>query len=481
MVYPVQPEPPVQPTPPDPRDLRLRDSDQIQGNILAGFRKDHEVLLFLGFGDPAQAKSWMAGIAPRIATTKQVSTFNVDFSQARRNSGGDPQNLKAVWVNIALTSHGIRALDPNLGGDLDTFTALSQGPVTRAPQLGDVDDGDPIHWIVGGPSQAAIDALLIVAADDPDDLTAEVARQRSTITANGVTVLFEQIGNTLPANRAGHEHFGFKDGISQPGVIGFDEPTLDGTHDLRHPGSELIAPGQFVFGQPLADGSLATAPSWMANGSFLVFRRLAQDVPGFWSNIETAAAAIAAGGPSADQLGAKVVGRWRSGTPLANAPDRDNRSAHRAVDDNEFTYEDDPGGTKTPRFAHIRKVYPRDDAFDDDEHRIIRRGIPFGRPFDPAGGRGHGVDADRGLLFLAYMASIENQFEFIQTTWADNATFQQPGDGPDPVIGTSPGDGNALPIAGGATATLSLRRWVRTTGAVYLFAPSIGTLIGLGS
>ena len=427
MSYPVPPTPPVVPTPPDPADLRLRTNDQIQGNILAGFRKDHEVLLFLAFVDQGGARTWLRNLSPKIATTVQVATFNEQFSAARRRGGGDPEIFKAVWVNLGLTNHGVRALDPLRGGELDSFEDFVQGAANRAESLGDVDESSPAHWILGSSNPPIIDALLIIAADDPIDLATEVAHQRADLATNAITVVFEQVGNTLPRHRRGHEHFGFKDGVSQPGVIGFDRATEDGTNDANHPGSEMVAPGQFVLGQPLADGSLPIAPEWMANGSFLVFRRLAQDVPSFWANIEAAASGITGEAPSADKLGAKVVGRWRSGTPLAQAPDRDNRSARRAIEDNNFTYDDDPDGIKTPRFAHIRKVYPRDDRFDDNEHRIIRRGIPFGRPFDPAGGRGHGVDSDRGLLFLAYMASIENQFEFIQRVWANSGTFQQPG------------------------------------------------------
>ena len=187
-----------------------------------------------------------------------------------------------------------------------------------------------------------------------------------------------------------------------------------------------------------------------------------------------------------DLLAAKLVGRWRSGTPLAQAPERDNRSARDRDRDNDFDYEDDDAGHNTPRFAHIRKVYPRDERFGDDRRRIIRRGIPFGRPFDPAAGRGHGVDAERGLLFNVYMASLEEQFEFLQERWANLEEF--PGnvfgdkriDGPDPVIGEDPAPVE-LRRQGLPDAHLDFRRFVHTSGAVYAFAPSLTTLKRLAS
>lgn len=100
---------------------------------------------------------------------------------------------------------------------------------------------------------------------------------------------------------------------------------------------------------------------WMRDGSFHGIRRLAQDVPGWWAQVEGRSGEISAPPMAADPLAAKLVGRWRSGTPLAQAPDRDQRSRD-PRNDNDFGYSDDPEGTKTPRFAHIRKVYPRDGA-----------------------------------------------------------------------------------------------------------------------
>ena len=95
-----------------------------------------------------------------------------------------------------------------------------------------------------------------------------------------------------------------------------------------------------------------------------------------------------------DRLAAKVVGRWRSGSPLALAPDHDDPSTRVPKRINKVDFGDDPEGENTPIFAHIRKTYPRGGRFDDNLHRIMRRGIPFGLHFDPALGRGHGQDAE---------------------------------------------------------------------------------------
>lgn len=458
---------------------------EIQGNIVAGFLKDHQIFLFLQFPDgaPDRPAGWLRDLTPRISPTQEVGTFNAAFSDARRNRGGDdPENLKALWVNVGLTHSGFLLLAPGAASVLARFEAFSAGPAARAPELRDGGESDPATWLFGTADTRRIDAVVTIAADDVEDLRGELTRQRQLIAQHGLLTVYEQLGETLPGHRAGHEHFGFKDGISQPGIVGFHEEDPDRPGERKgHPGTELIPPGEFVLGYPTASGGPAAVPHWLRNGSFQVFRRLRQDVPGWWAQVGRCRDGLPSFPPTSDDLlAAKFVGRWRSGSPLALAPDRDNRSSRVRSRDNDFAFGDDPHGYKTPQFAHIRKVYPRDDAFKDDAHRILRRGIPFGRTFDPAAGRGHGVDAERGLLFNVFCASIENQFEFLQRAWANTADFP-PGSaaGPDPVAGD---DASPLRLRreGVPDASLDVRRLVVTTGAVYAFAPSLSTLRVLG-
>jgi Dyp-type peroxidase family len=469
-------------------DLSLRESDDIQGNILAGFRKDHQTFLFLELSDEARGRAWVADLVPRgrparIASTREVAAFNHEFSEARPDRSGDDPRLKAVWVNLAVTASGLGKLAPRLRPEWEQFRAFTEGPVARAALLRDRGPSEPGRWVVGRRDQP-IDALVTVAADDRKDLRREVATMRTLASRHGVSVVFEQDGATLPRAR-GHEHFGFKDGISQPGVVGFDEADDDG-FKKGHPGDEMIAAGEFVLGYVRAGGRAPWRhPAWMRNGSFHVFRRLRQDVRGWWARVEETVRELPdRGSMTEDLLAAKLVGRWRSGAPLAHAPERDNRSARSRSSDNDFDFDDDADGQTTPRFAHIRKMHPRNQAFGDHRRRVLRRGIPFGPPFDPAADRGAG--ADRGLLFIAFMASIEEQFEHLQSAWANAPDF--PGvvvgdrkrDGPDPVIGD---DEAPLRLARDRRpdTEIEFRRFVETTGAVYAFAPSIPTLRDLGS
>ena len=116
------------------------------------------------------------------------------------------------------------------------------------------------------------------------------------------------------------------------------------------------------------------------NGTYVVFRKLHTKVAAYRQYLHDRAAS------RADEalLGAKMVGRWPSGAPLALAPTGDDPELGQdARRHNDFGYADDPRGLKCPVGAHARRANPRD-AFDDDGsvnvrlHRMIRRGTSYG-------------------------------------------------------------------------------------------------------
>lgn len=502
-----------------PAPLPLRESTDIQGDIIAGFKKDHVSLLFLQFEDRARAQAWLAGLTPRIATTRQVAAFNKKFSQARRTSGGDdPEALKATWLGVSFTYPGLRLLsgrpDPLPDApDETTLKAFVDGAESRALELGDVDDSAREHWLFGHNSGRTIHAVLTIASDTPADLQLAIDEQREAATRAAAVIIFQQNAATLTGERRGKEHFGFKDGISEPGVRGFDEedPQRPG-YSKHHPGTRLIPAGEFVVGRPRVqvEGDRRKYPAkdippWMNDGSFQVVRRLAQDVPGWWAQVGEQLQVLkhtkGAVPPQAtvEWLAARLVGRWRSGAPVHKCPTHDPVNDAAATGDNDISFLDDPHGLKTPLFSHLRQTAPRDGLDDGgpvpeefmDARRIMRRGAPYGQPFDPAGGVSGGPDAARGLLFVCYQADLVEQFEFIQKDWVNTDDFprgraKKPG--PDSMICGYIPDSNEGVInfesaapdgTDRRTTPLSIKRFVRTEGAVYAFAPSISTLKAL--
>jgi Dyp-type peroxidase family len=223
----------------------------------------------------------------------------------------------------------------------------------------------------------------------------------------------------------------------------------------------------------------------------MVFRRLEQKVPEFRRFIAERAARL---GMDPELLAARMVGRWKSGAPLELAPRHDNPAL--GADDNrnnDFAYGGDPFQRRCPYAAHIRKIYPRDDAgslAEAQRHRIIRAGIPFGPEVEPGETT---TKHSRGLMFVCYQTSIERQFEYIQRHYANNPDFvsgkTRPGGGAvtpgyDPIIGEAAGNGPRVmdePYpnypAGNRRTTLDMpKEFVELTAAAYFFMPSITAL-----
>jgi Dyp-type peroxidase family len=468
----------------------LRRSGEIQGDILAGFRKDHESVVLLRFPeDPVPVRKWLRRLIPQLATTEQVAAFNADFSAARRNlAGTDPTGLKVIWVNLSLTYAGLKFLmdeEPFPNQDQNGVQAFVQGAFARAAVNGDEGESAPENWLFGREDQP-VHAILTVASDSTDLLEVRAAELRVAAARAGLMVVFEQVGGTLPGDGKGHEHFGFKDGISQPGIEGFDRP--DPAHPEQvdgRPGTRIVPAGEFVVGRPKLDGDPPELPDWTKDGSFQVVRRLAQDVPSWWAQVGAGRKLLDQDGvelpadSGQEWLAARAVGRWRSGASVAHNPNAEPPTKPGTPEDNLISYADDPERHTTPLFAHIRKTNPRDHFGADhkvaDKRRIIRRGIPYGQPFDPSAGAGHGPDAERGLVFVAYMADLADQFEFLQSAWINNPGFPAPETGKDPVIGQD-SDVNLKLDTAPEGKQVHFAQFVRTEGTIYAFAPAISTL-----
>ncbi len=337
---------------------------------------------------------------------------------------------------------------------------------------------------------------------------------------------------------AGHEHFGWRDGISQPGLRGrlSNEKTdlltprpNSARPNQGLPGQDVLWPGEFIFGYPSQDqnnakaagpdslkpGGKLVAPEWAMDGSYLVFRRLRQDVGAFHRFLFDQGAELRVD-PTA--LGARLVGRWPSGAPLVRTPTKDKpRLGQNADKNNDFEYgpgdegekgsadkhgrdvHRDPDGRRCPFSAHIRKAYPRDetvaegdpnpyedlgetlDESDTQTHRLLRRGIPYGPSSDSTPEVPVADAVDRGLLFMAYMTSISEQFEFIREHCLNDRNFKAPSTGVDPILGQEREGDSARTISTvlpgqKESVEIELGNWVTTTGGGYFFAPSISGL-----
>jgi Dyp-type peroxidase family len=476
-------------------DMAL-DLKEIQGNIVAGFNKDFASFLFLALpDDQAKARAWLAELVDQVATAEEVKQFNDLFGAIRTRRGGREGVVEAAWMNLAFTHAGLGKLGvakSELGQFPEEFR---EGMRSRKSIVGDIGDNDPDRWPIDL-GKRAIHALMIVAADSIEDLNREVLYFIRHAASYGVSLVFQQEGMTQP-DAPGHEHFGFRDGISQPGIRGLAASSWADGSSQDGPQQDVVAGGEFVLGYPSerpptqdpADDPPTPPPEWTKNGSYLVFRRLQQDVKGFRDFLTAEAAK---NNMSVDLFGAKLVGRYRSGAPLVGANDAAEDPGTTKSDVlqkdkiNDFGYSTDPHGTQVPRAAHIRKAYARDQKVFENEPperpRILRRGIPFGQSFRH-GNPPHspfGADPpfpnDRGLCFVSYQRSIRDQFELIQRRWVNEETVPEAGDGVDPVASQASPE-RKIRIPGAAADPVHLpQQWVRTTGGEYFFSPSIKAL-----
>src|SRR5215213_8655740 len=219
-------------TPPAPEDVPgsppepVYDSaaqDDIQGNIIPGFNKDHQQFLFYRIGKPKPCKLFLQCLVPYLSSMEEVLAFRRLFRARKLRLGEKGIYLCSTWVNIAFSHRGISVLasvdDAKAFGD----QSFRQGLAARSAYLGDPSRstaaGHASKWVVGGPRNEA-DIIIIVASDGPTMLEDMVTLIKDRADTAGMKLIFEQRGDTLPGDLRGHEHFGFKDGVSQPGVRG---------------------------------------------------------------------------------------------------------------------------------------------------------------------------------------------------------------------------------------------------------------------
>jgi Dyp-type peroxidase family len=458
----------------------------IQGLVVRGYgHLPAARFLLVRFGEPRGARRWLAALLERVTPATD-----------RGEAGA---------LHIAFTNPGLRAL--GLGDeDMDTFSPEFQEGMTtehRRRILGDHDESDPRTWQWGGPESPPVHALLMLyAVDDAalgrdcDELLATFTQHRISLTAELDTHLCRDF----------REHFGFRDGIAQPIIDGLSR---------TGPPENTVKPGEFVLGYENQYGRLPGSPTVRAasdpkgrltaavedaetrrdlgrNGTYVVFRQLAQDVAAFWEFVDRMSR-----GPDDERqltdcvaLASKMVGRWPNGAPLVLAPDREDDAL---ADADAFGYHArDPHGLRCPIGAHIRRANPRDSLHPEPEsstvvsnrHRLLRRGRTYGQPVAESMDAADilaapNLEGERGLHFVCLNTDIARQFEFVQHTWINNPKFEGMYNDVDAVSGdhqkknagyfTIPGEPVRRRVPG-------VPRFVHVRGGAYFFMPGIAAL-----
>jgi Dyp-type peroxidase family len=444
----------------------------IQGFTLRGYNLPFARYLFLKFADdPVQIRALLTALLGKITTGqcwdngKPASTLNIAFSH---------QGLKALKLPAAT---------------LLTFPVeFQEGMRARADILGDTGINAPENWdaMWQGCSAHAWVAINGQSIADIDACHTEItALMQST---GGATLLGQQDAAAIVVNGGAStiEHFGYTDGFGNPDYLGVDRKSQPGHGKLAKDGKswEPLATGELLLGYADEAGELPVSPMphlFASNGTFMVYRKLKQNVAAFRAYIDHEANFYGGG---KEKLEAKFIGRWKDGTPLELSPDYPNQAIVKDDQQNtNFTFFGDPEGTRCPMGAHLRRVNPRDSfGFKGglvNRRRITRRGLPYGR-YVPEGQPISDAE-DRGIVFMALNASISRQFEFVQQQWIEYGNDNHLGNDKDPLLGNHGGHGK-FAIQGDATPAnppmicSRLPNFVELKGGEYFFLPSITAL-----
>jgi len=520
------------------------DLHDIQGNVIKAYgryRYPKARYVFFAVDDPVAARRFVAELTPSITTSAPWRD---------RDSGTKVTPLPEVTTNIAFTYHGLRELGVPRASLQSFPDEFAMGMRARCDILGDDGASAPERWDAVWQEPEQVHILLAIAGRDEASLERRYQRilELAEQCDRGVRLLTGHRGprgaQDLPYQAAsalyedgqptGKEHFGYVDGISEPYFkgSGAHESNLVGGGKLTGlPPSTLagwspLATGEFLLGyrDEAHEYPEAPEPKLLAfNGTYMVYRKLHQNVSAFDSYLEQVGREYPDG---KEVLAAKLVGRFRNGAPLSRFPtelaahtfaqqwsdakhaitqaksriERVAAKARFAELNKQFTafdYREDPAGGRCPLGAHIRRANPRTAlefgntlAFQtpsalSDRRRLLRRGMPYGDAQDE-----RRDDGDHGMIFIALGASLRRQFEFVQQQWMNYGNDFRLGNERDALVGNHPENGSdSVVLQSDPSDTRPpffcnrLPRFVETRGGDYFFVPSLTALrmIGEGS
>lgn len=354
----------------------------IQSTILKTHGRDFTFLLFISLdNDQEKSRNWISQkIYPKITSCGLQNKW----SSIRRTD--DPTFDGGTVINFFLTATGFSKLKIPISRIPDDV-AFNSGMSSRK-ELKDEDYSQ---------DYPIVDALIYLSDNKWENIQKEWEAIANYITLNKIGKVVEyEFGN-----RQEKGHFGYVDNISNPTFFELDE---ENKHQLIHDDLHLVL-------YPEHQNRF---------GSFLVFRRLEQNISTFENYAKLLAREISSNyeGNKLEFAKAQIMGRFPNGTPLTKykiTEDYEAKNEKFPAFLNEFDYSDDIEGNKCPFQAHVRRTNPRNDEPNSQNRRIVRRSVSYdySKFRDLEKGR-------KGLLFMCFQKNIIEQFEFIQINLSNN-------------------------------------------------------------
>ena len=405
----------------------------VQSNILKYHYRDYVRMLFVRFsGQSNSLKSWVSLFPDKFG----ISTAHTDLENYLKYKSGKRKTKNSTHCTLLFTQSGYVKMGFKKGQlGLPKDPAFWDGMAKRGTQLNDPDKRlwEPTY-------KKAIHALVILADDSEDKIELKKKEISDSLNRKKVGQIIFEESSFLLTNEEGQkvEHFGFRDGLSQPKLWNKDKLLEKGWKNV------------------LEDA---------VGGSYLVYRKLEQNVKRFNENVQALSNELKL---DPNYTAARMMGRYKNGEPLAKEWYAKKGESDQA----------DPNGLKCPFHAHIRKMKPSTN--DKIYPSIVRRGVPYDNRKDKSNSE---PEIEVGLLFMCYQASIKNQFEYLQSKWANNPDFPEKFTGIDPVIGQYGSTTPKYRRGAYCTAKESARfsGAVSLKGGAYFFAPGIPFLKNIKS
>ncbi|PWU19929.1 MAG: hypothetical protein C5B50_05720 [Verrucomicrobia bacterium] len=501
---------------------------ELQANILKGHgrRFAYHIFLRLDAAKTSQARKWISDFArTRISSALALEQGRQAFKATGADGGAVfTLSLSATgYSTLGFKSEQFpKEIETPANSIVKDSAVFATGAKASAAKLGDGNVN--VDWEEA--FRGNVDVLIIVA-DSHSQKALELSKTIEAEVSEFSTVLLNQKGQVLHRKVAvtetdrgsiNIEHFGYADGVSQP--LFFKDEIEAQTSTAKWNDQESL---NLVL---VPDPNGRTNNSF---GSFLVFRKLEQNVEAFMRAEESVLPSIkdSDGIVNKDLPGAMMVGRFRNGNPLVTSSGFTGNIHKQSQIANDFNYDNDsppqPSETpayssKCPFFAHIRITNPRGDITAVPSSfvhsvRLTRRGIPYqdhsrfgASNEDLVTPTDEQLNSSRpatgaGLLFMSYQAHIGKQFEFIQNNWANSGHIAGRNVGPDGVVGQqAPAPATGLPFkpttpfllnrklpeqwgqdVKSSAPDISFSGFVTNKGGEYFFTPSISFLQSLST
>lgn len=446
------------------------DATDIQGFVLRGYALPFARYLFLEITDATRGQACIGRLLDQITTGEHWDAGKPDWT-----------------LNIAFTHKGLVNLKLPDASLLSFPVEFLQGMKARGEILGDTGKNASENWDPFW-REARVDIWLAVNSKTKETLEARCSHLQTLMSeTGGATIIGSQDAGALLINGkwSSKEHFGYTDGFGNPDFLGVERDTQPGQGKLMADGTWApLATGELLLGYADEAGELPVAPVphlLASNGTFMVYRKIHQNVATFRQYLDDKAKLYAGG---KEKLASKLIGRWRDGTPIELSPDAPNEAIVSDKQKNvNFTFGNDLAGTRCPIGAHVRRTNPRD-AFGFNgklinRRRITRRGLPYGSyvPEDQP----VRDDGEHGIIFMALNASLFRQFEFVQQQWMQYGNDARLGNDKDMLLGNHEArdkyviqgteDPSNPPFVCG-----NLPNFVELRGGDYFFLPSMTAL-----